>query len=256
MSESVRRPRILRIGQIVPSSNTTMETEIPAMLRLREGVEPERFTFHSSRMRMKKVVKEELEAMDRDSDRCAAELSDARVDVLGYACLVAIMSMGKGYHRVSQARLSKVTEANGAAAPVVTSAGALIEALQALGMKRISIVCPYMKPLAKLVVDYIESEEIAVKDYVALEIPDNLQVAAQDPASLLSIYKRLDRTGIDGIVLSACVQMQSLPSIAAVEQESGIPTFSAAVATTWQMLKQLRLPTHIPSCGELLSGRY
>ena len=45
-----------RIGQIVPSSNTTMETEIPAMLRAREGIEPERFTFHSSRMRKKKVT--------------------------------------------------------------------------------------------------------------------------------------------------------------------------------------------------------
>ena len=66
-----------RIGQIVPSSNTTMETEIPAMLRLREAIRPERFTFHSSRMRMKKVVKEELAAMDAESDRCALELSDA-----------------------------------------------------------------------------------------------------------------------------------------------------------------------------------
>ena len=72
-----------RIGQIVPSSNTTMETEIPAMLRLREQIRPERFTFHSSRMRMKHVNKEELAAMDAESDRCAAELSDARVDVLG-----------------------------------------------------------------------------------------------------------------------------------------------------------------------------
>ena len=69
-----------RIGQIVPSSNITMETEIPAMLRAREAVEPERFTFHSSRMRLKKVTKEELAAMDADSDRCAAELADARVD--------------------------------------------------------------------------------------------------------------------------------------------------------------------------------
>ena len=97
--------RNFRIGQIVPSSNTTMESEIPAMLRARESILPERFTFHSSRMRMKKVVKEELEAMDRDSDRCAVELSDARVDVLGYACLVAIMSMGAGYHRESERRL-------------------------------------------------------------------------------------------------------------------------------------------------------
>ena len=82
-----------------------METEIPAILRAREAVEPERFTFHSSRMRMKKVTKEELAAMDADSDRCAAELADARMDVLGYACLVAIMAMGKGYHRDSQQRL-------------------------------------------------------------------------------------------------------------------------------------------------------
>ncbi len=66
-----------RIGQIVPSSNTTMETELPAMFRARELVAPERFTFHSSRMRMKKVTKEALKVMDADSTRCALELSDA-----------------------------------------------------------------------------------------------------------------------------------------------------------------------------------
>src|SRR5437867_10542438 len=98
-----------RIGQTVPSSNTMMETEIPAMLRAREAVEPERFTFHSSRMRMKKVTREELEAMDADSGRCALELVDAHVDVLGYACLVAIMSMEKGYHRQSEEKLHNVT---------------------------------------------------------------------------------------------------------------------------------------------------
>ena len=112
--------RIYRIGQIVPSSNITMETEIPAMLRARETVEPERFTFHSSRMRMKRVTKEELKAMDGDSVRCALELSDARVDALVYACLVAIMSMGKGYHRQSEARLHDASVENGAPAPVVT----------------------------------------------------------------------------------------------------------------------------------------
>ena len=52
-----------RIGQIVPSSNVTMETEIPAIFRARETILPERFTFHSSRMRMKKVTKEEWNKM-------------------------------------------------------------------------------------------------------------------------------------------------------------------------------------------------
>ena len=131
--------RTYRIGQIVPSSNVTMETEVPAMLRAREAILPERFTFHGSRMRMKKVTKEELVAMDADSDRCALELSDAAVDVLGYACLVAIMSMGRGYHRQSEARLYGRTVENGYPAPVVTSAGALIDGLTALGAKRIAV---------------------------------------------------------------------------------------------------------------------
>ena len=104
--------RVFRIGQIVPSSNVTMETEIPAVFREREKHYDDRFTFHSSRMRMKQVTKEELAAMDRDSDRCALELSDAAVDVMGYACLVAIMSMGLGYHRESQSRLHQVTVDN------------------------------------------------------------------------------------------------------------------------------------------------
>ena len=172
--------RTFRIGQIVPSSNTTMETEIPAMLRAREAVEPERFTFHSSRMRMKRVTKEELAAMDSDSGRCAAELVDARVDVLGYACLVAIMSMGKGYHRTSEERLHDITIKEGHPTPVVTSAGALVAGLNALGAKRVSLVAPYLKPLTALVVDYIEAEGIQVADSISLEIADNVEVGRQD----------------------------------------------------------------------------
>jgi maleate isomerase len=246
-----------RIGQIVPSSNTTMETEIPAMLLARQAIRPdERFTFHSSRMRMKQVVKEELEAMDRDSDRCALELSDARVDVLGYACLVAIMSMGIGYHRESERRLHQRTIDNGAAAPVVTSAGALVEGLQALGAKRIVVVCPYLKPLTQLVVDYLKAEGFDVLDFIALEIPDNLEVGRHDPQRLTQIYKDLKRDGADAIVLSACVQMPSLPVIAQVEAEAGIPVVSAAVCTTYRMLKGLGLEAVVPNAGALLSGRY
>jgi maleate cis-trans isomerase len=45
------------------------ETEIPEMLRRREGIRPERFTFHSSRARLHTVTREELERMVNDSDR-------------------------------------------------------------------------------------------------------------------------------------------------------------------------------------------
>ena len=245
-----------RIGQIVPSSNTTMETEIPAMLRAREAVEPERFTFHSSRMRMKKVTKEELAAMDCDSDRCAIELSDARVDVLGYACLVAIMSMGPGYHRVSEARLHQRTIDNGGAAPVVTSAGALIEGLKVIGAKKVSILAPYMKPLTQLVVDYIENEGIEVVDALSLEIHDNLEVGARDPRAPAELWRKLNIANIDAIVASACVQMPSLASIPLIEAASGLPVVSSAVCTTYQMLTKLGLKTMAPNAGTLLAGRY
>lgn len=246
----------IRIGQIVPSSNVTMETEIPALLRARETIAPERFTFHSSRMRMKHVTKEELVKMDADSDRCAAELSDARVDVMGYACLVAIMSMGHGYHKVSAKRLGAVTAANDAPAPVVTSAGALVDGIKAIGAKRVAVVAPYMKPLTEMVVEYIRNEGIEVAHWRALEISDNLEVAGHDPMNLPGIVAGMDTNDVDAVVLSACVQMPSLASVSEVEALTGKPVLTAAIATTWSMLKALDLGTRVPGGGTLLSGAY
>ena len=242
-----------RVGLIVPSSNVTMETEIPALLRNREAISNERFTFHSSRMRMKSVVKEELERMDDESVRCALELSDAAVDVQAYACLVAIMSRGHGYHKVSEKRLFEVTKDNGMPTPSINSAGALVDGMHSLGIKKVSIICPYMKPLTKLVVEYIEDQGVEVQDFLALEIPNNLEVAAQDPNAPADLWKKLDTKGIDGIIASACVQMPSLPAIEKIEKMSGLPTLSASVATTWSILNALNLNAKAPGGGRLLS---
>ena len=240
-----------RIGQIVPSSNVTMETEIPALFRARELIYDERFTFHSSRMRMKQVTKEELAAMDGDSDRCALELSDASMDVMGYACLVAIMAMGLGYHRESQARLHKVTIENGQPCPVVSSAGALVEGLSALGAQRIALITPYRKPLTDLVCQYLESEGFEVLDAISLEIPDNLEVARQDPMAPVELVDRLNLSNVDTLVASACVQMPSLPAVAHLQAKTGVPTLSASVATSYRMMCELQLDTQIPGFGAL-----
>ncbi|MBS3941408.1 MAG: Asp/Glu racemase [Actinobacteria bacterium] len=233
-----------------------METEIPAMFRARELVEPERFTFHSSRMRMTEVTQEQLEAMDNDSERCAVELADARVDVMGYACLVAIMARGAGYHCVCQEKLEKRAADVGSPTPVITSAGALIEGLKTLQAERIALIAPYMKPLTAKVVDYIQGEGIEVVDHLALEIPDNLEVGTRDPMALVDLVDEIDHTTADAVVLSACVQMPSLEAIQVVEDKVGKPVLSAAVATVHQMLKALDLKRIVPDAGALLSGRY
>ena len=166
------------------------------------------------------------------------------------------MSMGIGYHRESEKRLHQVTVENEAAAPIVTSAGALVEGLKVMNAKKIVVVTPYMKPLTELVVDYIKAEGFEVLDYVALEIADNIAVAQHDPNNLPEIVQKLNYQDADVIVLSACVQMQSLPAVAKVEALTGKPVISAAIATTYQMLKALNLEPIAPGAGALLSGAY
>ncbi|BBU30516.1 maleate isomerase [Burkholderia sp. THE68] len=244
--------RTYRIGQIVPSSNTTMETEIPAMLRARESVLPERFTFHSSRMRMHRVVKEELEAMNREGLRCAAELADARVDVMSTACLVAIMAMGPGYHRQVEQDLRRIARENHCDAPVMTSAGALVAGLKAMGARRIALMTPYMKPLTAAVVAYIEDEGIEVLDALSFEIPDNLEVGRRNPLQLLDDVRRLHIANADAVVLSACVQMPSLAAIQVAQDRLGVPVTSTAVCTVRQMLDHLGLAPIVPDAGALL----
>ncbi|MES2282669.1 MAG: Asp/Glu racemase [Pseudomonadota bacterium] len=245
---------LYRIGQIVPSSNTTMETEIPAMLRAREALYPERFTFHSSRMRMHRVTPEELANMNKEGLRCAAELSDARVDVMSTACLVAIMAQGLGYHRQVEADFKRICTENNSDAEVMTSAGALIYGLKKLGAKKIALMAPYMKPLTAKVVAYIESEGIEVQDSICFEIPDNLEVGRRDPMALLEDVKKLNTANVDVVVLSACVQMQSIPALQIAQDRLGIPVTSTSACTTRNMLDLLKLKAHIPGYGQVLAG--
>ncbi|GHH99246.1 maleate cis-trans isomerase family protein [Neobacillus kokaensis] len=246
-----------RLGLIVPSSNTTMEREIPAMLQARQQIIPEEtFTFHSSRMRMMHVTKEELAKMDTESDRCALELSDARCDALAYACLVAIMSQGAGYHCLSENRLSGIAKENGTDVPVISSAGALIDGIQAINAKKVAIVTPYMKPLTKMVVDYIESAGIQVVDSISLEVSDNLAVGRLDPLNLINIVDNLNITNADAVVLSACVQMQSLPAIQKVQEKLNVPVLSAATSTVYKLLTSLDLKPVVPNAGYLLSEEF
>ena len=239
-----RRPTH-RIGLVVPSSNVTVETEVPALL----ARHTERFSFHSSRMRMHRVSPEELTAMNAQRERCVDELADARVDALLYACLVALMAQGPGEHqRVEKAVREQID------AVVLSSAGALVEGLRALGARRIALVTPYLRPLAEQVVAYLEAEGFAVVDWAALEVGDNAEVGCIPGDRVLAAARGLDLTGADALVISACVQMPSLDLVAPAEEEFGLPVLSAATAGAYALLTHLGLEPVLPGAGRLLAA--
>jgi maleate isomerase len=245
----------IRIGQIVPSSNITMETEIPALLNAHGARHALRYTFHSSRMRMHKVTREELVAMNREGLRCIAELADAQVDLASTACLVAHMAMGPGYHRTAQAELEAEARRLGSKTAVMTSSGALIEGLGHLGAKRIALMAPYSDALTQAVVKYIEAEGIEVAHFLNFRIENNIAVGERDPMLLLEDMKRLNTSGVDAVVLSVCVQMPSLPAIHEAQQRLGIPVTSTAICTVRAMLDRLGLAPEVPDGGALLGDR-
>ncbi|MEU3472598.1 maleate cis-trans isomerase [Rhodococcus sp. 14-2483-1-1] len=240
---------IHRVGLVVPSSNVTVETEMPALLARHRDA---RFSFHSSRMRMQAVSPEQLRAMNAQRERCILELGDAGIDAILYACLVALMVAGPGEHQRVEGLIAEQLATGGSDAAVRSSAGALVEGLRALDAKNIVLVTPYMRPLAEKVVEYIEAEGIRVLDWRALEVSDNAEVGCIPGERVMDAARSLDLTGADALVISACVQMPSLPLVQAAEDEFGIPVLSAATAGAYSLLRALDLPVDLPDAGSLL----
>jgi len=230
----------VRVGLVVPSSNVTMEIEIPEMMR---PAAPRSMSFHSSRMAMRQVSAEELRAMDGQALRCVDELADARVAAIAYACLVAVMVQGAGAHREIEGRLRDRLGERGSSAEIVSSAGALIATLRRLGAERIAIVAPYMKPLTQTVVDYLEGEGFSVVSSQSLEVADNYDVGCIAGGRVLDALDQLTLTGVDALVLSACVQMPSLSLVQSVEDSLGVPVVTAGTATAGALLDALGLDT-------------
>lgn len=242
-----------RIGLIVPSSNTTIETELPEMLARRAQATGERYTFHSSRAVLHSVDQESLERMVGQLDRCTNELVDAGVDAVVYACLVALMVQGYGAHKDAERQIAEIVASREGAAAVSSSAGALLRAIEALGLQRVAIITPYVQALTDAVAGYLEGAGITVVERVSLAVQDNIEVGRLNQEQLLEHALDLDLSGADGLIISACVQMPSLRVLPRAEELLGIPVLSAATAGVFDLLTGLGLDTEVPDAGSLLA---
>jgi maleate isomerase len=243
-----------RIGLVVPSSNVTVETEMPALLQRHRAAT---FSFHSTRMRMHTVSPEELRAMNAQRGRCVDEIGDAGVDAVLYACLVALMAQGHpdgvAEHITAEQAVREQLAGRGLSPKVTSSAGALVHALRATGASRVALVMPYLRPIAELVVAYFEAEGITITDWRALEVSDNAEVGCIPGDRVIAAARTLDLATADALIISACVQMPSLPLVQAAEDELRLPVLSAATAGAFTLLDSLGLPVDLPGAGRLLT---
>ena len=122
-----------RIGLLVPSINTTMETEF-------WRIAPEGVSVHSARIAGgRHGTPEELRSMENASKKAAEEVAMVEPDVVVYGCTSGSFFEGPEWNRKICEQLTSI-----ARAPTVTTAGAMAACLMAGGHKKVDIVTPYV----------------------------------------------------------------------------------------------------------------
>ena len=218
--------RRLRIGLMVPSSNTTMEPEFYQHL-------PEGVSLHTARMNIVQTTYEGLKAMSKDVERCARLVATAGVNVVCYGCTTGSLLEGKGYDTALVDRIGKIVQA-----PVVATAPAVVETLRGKGMKRLAIVTPYVKELDEREAAYLEDYGFEVLTIKGLGIVENLDIGKCEPsvAFRMGLEAIREAPKADGVFIS-CTNFRSFGIIQKLSEEIGKPVVSSNQASLWMTLK-------------------
>lgn len=249
MSEKIEyAPRTKRIGLIVPSSNTNIEPDFASL-------SPAGVTVHVARSGGYDVNaipdSTEMQKFARKSlDQNIIDLTDARVDIIAYGCTSATLSEGPEFDAQF---CTQICESSGI--PAVTTAGALVEAINAIGAKRVAFTSPYVKALSKEAVDYLVCSDIDVVNEVVFERELNsLEQNALTPQDAYDMALITDHKDAQALVIS-CTDYRALEAVSAIEQKLGKPVITSNQALMYACLVRLKVAgLDISGGGELFSS--
>src|SRR5215204_1062001 len=196
-------------GVLIPSTNTTVETEYTRML-------PAEWQAHYARVKSASIDGSPFSPpRDEDVEYQAALLGTARVEIV---CLIQTSAslFSDDYDEGAVRRMA------GAGVPAFTSAMAIGEAMQSLGTKRIAI------------------EGFAATDSYAI---GNLS-----PTMARDAFARIDRPEIEAFVVPGG-NFPTLASIAGWEAEFGKPVVTTNQAALWAIVKRLGSADRFPGLG-------
>ena len=234
-----------RFGILVPFTNTNLE---PDMVLLR----PDGVSLHFARMGG--YDQDEIPDANQMHGLGAADLAEplfllqgVRPDVILYGCTSATLTHGLDFDRALAERIRAGIEAR-----TVTAAGALVHALEFIGVKRIGFASPYVSAINNMAIDFLA--EVGVETVARSEVGEALDNYGQgelNPQAVYDLGLAADHTEAEALVLS-CTDMRSIETIARLEQAVGKPVISSNQAMMFQAMQLAGIGEPMTGFGQLL----
>ena len=229
-----------RIGLLVPSINTTMETEF-------WQIAPPGVSVHSARISGgREGTPEELRSMENASKVAARDIGMVEPDVVVYGCTSGSFFEGPAWNKKISEQLTEITRA-----PTVTTAGGMAACLMAGGHRRVDVVTPYVELTNERLKQFLEAHGISVQTLGTFDMLDMFDHAKIQPEEIYRKVKEITTPKSEAVFI-ACTQLRALEVIDMLERDLGKPVYSAVQASAWQAYEAMGVDPGIKHCGSLL----
>lgn len=225
-----------RIGLVVPSTNTTCEMEFHRLA-------PEGVSVHTARVFLPEADDpetriEQIRAMDKGLLDAVREVASVEPGVIVWACTAASF-LGGERHEAHLAR--ELAQAVGI--PVLTTSGAVVDALRELGVRRVAMATPYVDAINKREKLFLEVSlpGLEVVGLVGAGIVGNLPKGRLAPESAYLAGRQVNTDAAEAVFLS-CTNWRTLEILESLEQDLGKPVISSVQASAWRAFRELALP--------------
>lgn len=219
-----------RVGVLIPSTDTTVEQELPALLGGRA-------TPHFTRMLLPSVTVEGLAVMEEHAREVSGLLADIAPDVVAFTCTSGSFFRGAAAERALAADIAERT-----GAPVVTTASAVAAALRRRG-ERVRVRTPYTADITEVEAAYLRGFGLKVTSAAGLGISRDTDIAAVAPDRLL---RHADGEDAADVLLMSCTNLPTLGLLPELERRTGLPVVTSNTATAEAILALLPPPTPVP----------
>ncbi len=213
----------LKVGLMVPSNNTTMEVELAAWLPAGSTVTTVKIP------RGKGLLTRETLPAYRDSAIALARqhFASGGFDLITYGCTAAGFISGPAGDAELQTML---TEATGL--PVVTTARAMVSALQHDKAKRIAVVTPYHDAVNVQLEAFLADGGISVARMDTFRAPDVVALGQITAEQVRDLARATMGPDCDALFIG-CSQLPTRGILAGLQAEFGRPAWSSICATAW-----------------------